>query len=341
MSGPRYDRFSDPAVLRRLLVAAHRRAHEARMTTARFAREVREGARLGVASLRLPPVPKPVSSKSGGGKEEVAVAILSDWQLGKKTPSYGSAVCEKRMARYAEKVVHLTRIQRAHHPVKRLHVWCLGDFVEGEMIFAGQQWLIDSSLNDQAIVNGPRILVNLIRRWLREFESIRVVCVPGNHGFIAGRNRREMHPETNADRMLYQVAQQLLHDEPRVSWRIAGGILEGGWYAVDDIGGHRTLLFHGDQIQGGLTTENHVKKLVLGWQTGAIKGGFDDAYLGHFHVIKRFSFGSTIVRVAGSPESDNAYAVRALGSVSRASQPLQFVVPGKGVSCSYDVWLDD
>lgn len=337
--GPNLDRLSDPIVLRKLLGAALRKAHEAKMSTDRFAEAVAEGARLGVSNLTIPPVPRPIPDKRSA-KEEVAVAVLSDWQLAKVTPTYNSKICEKRIAKFSEKVITLTRIQRAHHPVRRLHVWCLGDLCEGELVFPGQQWLLDASLNEQVIVAGPRILVNAIRRWLTEFESVHVTCVPGNHGFIGGRSRKEMHPNTNADRMLYQVAQQLLRDEPRVTWKIAGGLLEGGWYAIDDIGGYRTLLFHGDQIQGGLTTENHVKKLCLGWRNGAIKGSFDDAYLGHFHVRKLFSFGYMTVRVSGSPESDNAYAARSLGSVSRPSQPLMYVVPGFGPTCEYAVWLD-
>jgi hypothetical protein len=266
---------------------------------------------------------------------------LSDWQLAKVTPTYNSQVCEKRIALFAEKVIKLTRIQRSDHPVKRIQVWCLGDLIEGEMIFPGQSFLIDESLYDQTIETGPRILVNFVRTLLTEFDAVEMIVVPGNHGFLGGRAHKEMHPDSNGDRMLAGVARGLLSAEPRVTWKIAGGLLEGGWYARSDIGGYRTLLFHGDQIRGGLTTENHVKKLVLGWKSGAIRGGFHDAFLGHFHVVKKFTFNATTVRVSGSPESDNAYAVRSLGSVSRASQHLQFVKPGKGVTCEYTVYLDE
>jgi hypothetical protein len=336
---PDLDRFSDPAVLRRLLGDALRRAHEAKMSTERFASAVRDGVRLAVEGIRIPPVPRPRPDRRAK-KEEVANPVLADWQLAKVTPTYNSKVCERRVGLFAEKVIDLARIQRAHHPVRRAHVWALGDLVEGELIFPGQAWRLDDSLNGQTVENGPRIIVNFIRTLLTEFESVHVTAVPGNHGFLGGRNRKEMHPDSNADRMLYHVARQLLREEPRVTWTIAGGMLEGGWFALDDIGGYRTLLFHGDQIRGGLTTENHLKKLILGWKAGAIRGGFQDAYLGHFHVVKKFTFNATTVRVSGSPESDNAYAVQSLGSVSRPSQPLQFVRPGFGVTAEYSIWLD-
>lgn len=338
MSKVAIDRYSDPEVLRRLLGAALRARDSARMTADRHAKAVKDAVLEVLSDFHIDPVPAPAVDDRTKG-EEIAVAVLSDWQLAKKTSTYNSKVCEKRIEKFAQKVLRLTKIQRSDHPVKTCRVWCLGDLIEGELIFAGQAHLIDSSLYRQTIVDGPRILVNFIRTLLTEFDKIYVSVVPGNHGRFGGRQHRDYHPDTNADRMLAGVAQQVLHDEPRVTWNISEGLLEGGWYAIDDIGGYKTLLFHGDQIQGGLTTENHVKKLTLGWRAGAIRGGFNDAFLGHFHVVKKFTFGDVTVRVSGSPESDNAYAVRSLGSFSLPSQHLQFVKPGRGVTCEYTVWL--
>jgi len=334
------DRFSDPVVLKKLLDAALRERDKARMTAQRHAQVVAEAVQLALTSLEIKPVARPPKD-ARSKKPEVAVPVLSDWQLAKITKTYNSRVCERRVERFAEKVISLTRIQRSDHPVETAHVWCLGDLIEGELIFPGQSYLIDSSLYKQVIVDGPRILVNFVRAMLSEFQRVHVTVVPGNHGRLGGRQSKDYHPDTNADRMLAGVAMQVLRGEPRVTWNLAEGMVEGGWYAIDDIGGYRTLLFHGDQIQGGLTTENHVKKLVLGWKSGGLEGGFDDAFLGHFHVIKRFTFNETAVRVAGSPESDNAYAVRSFGSKSRPSQHLQFVKPGWGITAEYDCWLDD
>lgn len=335
-----YDRFNDPVVLRKLLAASELETERAKMTAQRHAEAVNKAVTLCLSGLKIPPVPKPKHDKRKHS-EEVANPWLNDLQLAKITKTYNSKICEQRIEEYAGKVLKLTRIQRADHPVRKCHIWCLGDLVEGELIFPGQSYLIDSSLYQQAIVDGPRILVNFIRAMLTEFDEVHVDVVPGNHGRFGGRQHKDYRPETNADLMVAGVAQQLLRDEKRVTWNIARDMLEGGWYVISDIGGYRTLLFHGDQIIGGLTTENHIKKLILGWKSGAIDGGFDDAALGHFHVVKRFTFNRSAVRVGGSPESDNAYAARSLGSVSRPSQHLQFIRPGKGVSCEYDVWLSD
>jgi len=333
------DRFSDPVILKRLLDAALRERDKAKMTARQHAAVVEQAVTLALSTMKIKPVPKPKADPRPRGAE-VAVAVLSDWQLAKITKTYNSKVCRRRIGLFAEKVMRLTEIQRSDHPVRELRVWCLGDLIEGELIFPGQSYRIDSSLYQQVIVDGPEILIDFVRQMLGFFDSVHVTVVPGNHGQLGGRQHRDYHPETNADRMLAGVARRVLRDERRLTWNLAENVIEGGWYAIDDIGGYKTLLFHGDQIQGGLTTENHLKKLIQGWRADAIDGGFDDAYLGHFHVRKLFSFNRTTVRVSGSPESDNAYAVRALGSRSRPSQPLQFVKPGTGVTAEYCVWLD-
>ena len=70
-----------------------------------------------VESVKYVPVPKPKFDRTTKD-EEVAVAIIADWQLAKITPDYNSQVCEERIYKFAEKIVQLTEIQRKDHPVK-------------------------------------------------------------------------------------------------------------------------------------------------------------------------------------------------------------------------------
>jgi hypothetical protein len=331
---PNEDAAELKATLRRTLILFEREKRKTEQLTNAVYSAVTDGIR----TLEIRPVPAPPRAKPGAGAGEVAVAGFSDLQLAKATPSYDSVICEKRIEEYAEKVMRLTDIQRSAHPVRRLHVWALGDIVEGELIFPGQAHLIDSSLYRQVTVDGPRIVCNFLRRMLSHFEQVHVTWVIGNHGSLGGRARRDYHPETNADRMLGRIVQQIMAGEDRLTWNIPEG-KEDSWYAVDDIGGYKTLLIHGDQIDGGLTTENGLRKKVLGWKSGGLGEPFDDVAMAHFHVVKKFTFNTTTVRVFGSPESDNGYAKRALATMSRPSQHLQFVKPGFGVTAEYTVWL--
>lgn len=292
------------------------------------------------------PTPKKDTRKAS---EEVAVAVLADWQLGKTTPDYNSAVCEKRIQQYADKVIHLTEIQRQDHPVRELRIWCLGDIVEGELIFPGQEFLIDSGLYRQVTVDGPRIMKGFINKMLEHFETITFTGVIGNHGSIGGKSRRNHDPETNADRMLYRIVQLMFENNPRIKFNIPDGRGDRYWYAIDSIGEYKSLLIHGDQF-GSLSSFYSFQKKVYGWKIGGIErkdregkliDSFDDVYFGHFHTPTKMTFNTVQCRISGSPESTNTYAIEVLGAVGRASQPLMFVHPVKGiVTAEYNCWLD-
>jgi len=294
------------------------------------------------SALELEPVDVPFY-QHGPGRAETAVAVLSDWQLAKVTPSYNSLVCEDRVRLYGDKVIRLANIQRADHPVKELHVWLLGDLVEGELIFPGQSHLIDASLYRQVVVDGPRILCDFLRKMLSNFERVHVTAVIGNHGRLGGRTSRDYNPESNADRMLYRIAQQLLAGEPRLTWDIPDGGGESKWFAIDRIGNYSCLMFHGNQINGGFAGFPFygLGKKVWGWASGAIKEPFKDVALGHWHQPTRITLNHITARVNGSTESDNGYAQEQLAAAGRPAQWLLFVEPDEGeVSAEYNVRLD-
>lgn len=286
-----------------------------------------------------PPVAAPKKDRRSSN-EEVAVAVISDWQLAKVTPDYDSPTCERRIQQFANKIVDLTNIQRADHPVKKIHVWALGDIVEGELIFPGQSFLIDGGLYRQVTVDGPRILKDFLNTLLENFEEVHFTGVIGNHGAIGGRGRRDHDPETNADRMLYRIMSLIFENEPRITFDIPDGRGEKHWYAIDRIGNYSSLLLHGDQFSG-LSAMYSFQKKVYGWKIGALGEDFDDVYSGHWHTPTKMTFNTIQVRVSGSPESTNTYASESLAAIGRPSQPLMFVHPEKGiVTAEYNCWLD-
>lgn len=313
---------------------------KARVSKEELAAAVYQAARDATLGLELSAIPKPVADRRTK-QPEVAVAVLSDWQLAKITASYSSDVCEQRIQRYADKVLRLTEIQRADHPVRELRIWCLGDIVEGELIFPGQAHLVDASLYRQVCISAPRILGDFVRRMLGAFDRVELTGVIGNHGALGGRARRDYNPTTNADRMVYRITAGLLEQEKRLKITIPDDERQRSWYAIDSIGTYRTLLFHGDQIKGGFAGYPWYafgKKLDR-WRH-ILPGSFHDSYSGHWHQVAKLPLNIFCHRGAGSTESDNEYAAEQLGGMSRPSQPLQFVVPDVGVSAEYTCFLD-
>lgn len=318
-----------------------RKLEQARVNREELVAAVYQAATDAARALALKPVPKPKVDKRKK-TPETAVAVLSDWQLSKTTPTYDSDVCEARIELYAEKIADLVEIQRADHPVNELRVWMLGDIIESELIFPGQTHLIDSSLYRQITVDGPRIAVTFLRHMLTLFDTIHVTAVIGNHGKLAGRSSRDQNPETNGDRMLYRICQQILANEPRITWNIPDGHSERNWYAIDQIGSYRSLLIHGDQFRGSSGMPWYgIQKKVGGWKMGAIEHDFDDVMFGHYHQPTRLTLNRVTARCSGSTESHNDYAMEQLAAVGQPSQWLLFVHPERGVTAEYVVWLNE
>jgi len=291
------------------------------------------------SNFELPKIKSPTIKSNKHNTPETAVAVFADWQMGKITPTYNTEVLEKRIELYTEKLLEITEIQRLHHNVDNLHVWLLGDIVEGEEIFAGQSHLIDSGLYRQVGINGPRILSKFLMTALENFKTVHVTGIIGNHGAVGGKMRKSHDPETNMDRLLYKILELMFVKEDRISFNIPDGKGERNWYAVDNIGNYSSLLIHGDQLPAPAQYYGYFKK-IMGWKDGAIPQHFDDVFMGHYHQQFKMTIGSSILRVSGSPESSNTYAQEYFSSMSRPCQHLMFVHPEHGITSEYSVWLD-
>lgn len=293
----------------------------------------------GIARLDIKPV-SPPRNLSRGRDEEIANPVLSDFQMGKRTPTYNSEICAERINLFGDKVIKLTDIQRSDHPVNIAHVHALGDIVEGEDIFPGQFAELETSLYRQ-IIDGVEVTADFLRRMLSDFEYVKFVGVIGNHGRLSKKGGETYNPESNMDRLVYKFTSMLFADEPRIEFYIPDGPGARNFYAVDNIGEYSVMLVHGDQFPVPTSGHGYVKK-VLGWKNSGIHEDFRDVLVGHYHQNSKMTIGNIILRIAGTPESDNHYASERLGVMGRPSQHLQFISPSKGiVTAEYDIWLDE
>lgn len=324
------------AELRRALQRSQRSVAKAKARTDDLVEAVYQAARdAAQASGRgTPSLPKPKADKRKT-KGEVALVHATDWQLGKRTADYSIETCAQRIDQVVEKVIHLTDIQRAHHPVRDCHLFLGGDMVEGITIFPGQAWEVEAHLFEQ-LFETSRIIERLVRNLLGQFETVSVTCEYGNHGRIGRKG--ENPAGDNIDRMAYRIAADRLHGEKRLTWRESSD-----WYQIAEIGNYRALLVHGDEIKsfGGNTPAFGILRKCNAWATGVVPE-FDDVYMGHFHtpMALTMSNGGRIF-VTGSPESENVYAAEFVAAKGRPSQRLHFVDPERGrVTAEYVLWLD-
>lgn len=295
---------------------------------------VYQAAREAAAAMNIKPVAEPKTDKRKAD-DETAILLLSDWQLGKITPTYNSDVAADRISELSDKVERLVQIQRAAHPVKELRIYLLGDLVEGEDIFPGQSHLIDASLYNQ-IFHGGEILANLVRKLATNFERVRVVGVIGNHGRLGRRGT--FHPESNADAMMYRIAAMAVKDQKNVEWVETISAGERAWFATDEVKGKTWFLFHGDQVSGGFAgfPWYGFGKKLQGWNMTVAR--FDYSAAGHFHTPTRMYLNGITHWSGGSTESSNTYAQEQLASAGEPCQWLLFQHES-GVTAEYLIRL--
>jgi hypothetical protein len=280
--------------------------------------------------------PKPILPKKDRRtkKAEVALIHATDWQLGKKTVSYDVATCDRRMEQLAEKVIRITNIQRADHPVREAVLLLGGDMVENVDLFPGQAFEIEAHLYDQ-LFETVRIIEKLVRTLSANFEKVRVVCEYGNHGRIG---KYGVNPKgDNIDRMSYRIAADRTASIPNVSWQMS----DAG-HQIFEIGNYRGLLVHGDEIRSfGGTPIFAIVKRFTSWSSGVMPD-FHEGFMGHYHVPLSLTLpNSARVYVTGSPESGSVYATETIGALGKPSQRLHFIDPEKAITTAeFVLWLD-
>lgn len=305
------------AALRKALIALDK----AKASRSELVAAVYQAAKDAACAATVSAVPAPPRDKRKADPE-VAVCLLADWQYGKLTPTYSTEVAAARLRKYTAKVQRLIELQRTHHPVTEARILLMGDLLEGELIFPGQAHRIDASLYRQ-LFDGAALLAEVVRGIAAVVPKVRVVGCIGNHGAIGGKGRREMHPESNADAMLYNVA-RLSCTDPRIDWQETIVTDERAWYATEEVMGRKWLIFHGDQIKGGsfgIPWYGFGKKL-LGYYSAVEP--FDYSASGHWHQAVRMTANAITHWGAGSTESGNTYAQEYLAS--GAQQPSQWLI---------------
>lgn len=333
---PSPEEFEGMEELRAALTRTQRQLRDAKAKSEQMVTAAYRGAKDAMLALgKVPTVPTP-KRDTRKRQAEVALMHLTDWQGGKRTPSYDRDVMRTRVMRYMDRVQEITDVQRKDHPVRDAVIMFGGDMVEGCLIFPGQAFEIDGTLFDQW-TTVSRLVVDVVRRALSMFERVTVIGEWGNHGRLGSR-RGELARHDNLDRMVYGMARALLLPHPRLIWEDSGDDVQ-----KVEIGAYRAVLFHGDEVgRGGFASPMTIVRHVTQWQSGAFGWPFRDAYLGHFHTHAEWPLpnGDGSVYQTGSSESDNRYAGVMLASQAKPSQRLHFIHPKAGrTTAVYKVWL--
>ena len=343
----------DPQVaeLRKALLSTQKQLADVKKKKDDFTAAVVQAAHNAMLSYGPVPSITPPKKDTRTKRAEVALLHSTDWQLGKQTLTYDTKECERLVKQSVEKTIRIANIQRADHPVKEIYLMLGGDIVENTTIFPSQVYEVDSDVMSQ-FVEASRILIDIVRTLLANFEKVTVICEPGNHGRVGKLG--ELPKDVNWDKLTYMFAGLALKDEKRLTWQMTKEDIQRV-HIPDPTGksnGYKALLIHGDEIRWG--TASTIVRFADRWKSGAYKffdevdkitKGFDfrDLYIGHFHQHQSWNManGEGSVFMSGAVETGNRYARDLLASNGEPSQRLHFVDPERGrVSAEYRLWLD-
>uniref|UniRef100_A0A6H2A2U1 Calcineurin-like phosphoesterase n=1 Tax=viral metagenome TaxID=1070528 RepID=A0A6H2A2U1_9ZZZZ len=262
--------------------------------------------------------------------EEDIIIVRTDAHAGKKTESYSIPIYQKRTDYCLNKVMTVIEL---HRPIKRAHIFYLGDGVQGENIYQGSnvsdtECGVWEQIHDYATPTEARFILSIAQG----VEEVEVDCVWGNHG----KYGREATIKANWDNFLYKDIANALSKQNNVKVN-----LPTQFYQLVNIRGYLFFLFHGNQVRAtaGLPLFALKRKLQ---EWFAYVGGFNYAYGGHFHTWGADTINSVADYQLCPPlVTGDEWAVEVVG---RASMPIQLcfgVHPKIGRTWEYKLFTDD
>jgi hypothetical protein len=276
-------------------------------------------------------------SKGKSKDNEEAVLLLSDLQIGHKTPSTSATIIAHRMERLATSLIKIVKIHNQAYPVKKLNIFMLGDCIQSEAVgFKVSLDELELTLMDQ--IFGDKGAVTLISNFLETVypyfpDGIHCYCVFGNHG----NQGRFASTTTNWDSIVYKTLETRFSKYIRIHWYVE----DKNFYQKVKIFNKTFLIVHGDQIPMWMNIPWYGQtQRAMRWQ-GSLPGDlFNYMCVGHFHIPARYMWNNVEIIANGCFVSEDAWVIQKMGMSTVPAQVLFGVHPRKGVTWHYTLKLD-
>ncbi|MCK9569846.1 hypothetical protein M0R72_12960 [Candidatus Pacearchaeota archaeon] len=282
--------------------------------------------------INLPPVELKVYKHEKSRSPETQILHLTDNHDGEITPSYNHEIYQKRLDHLFQSTLRITELHRNMYPVNDLEIFVTGDMIHGENPHQGAKvGNIDKGAQQQIFELSLPTLTSFILSCKQEFKTVKLRCVPGNHG----RYSREAPATSNWDLILYKALASVLKPydiEVEVS---------DSFYLLVTVQGSKFFLFHGDQCKASMGVPYFsLTKKVMSWYV--TYDGFDYAVCGHFHKDDFLRISSKCKLFMGaSTVTDDSFTQEIIGTSSVPCQWTWGVHKSKGVTWAYSLVVDD
>lgn len=183
--------------------------------------------------------------------------------------------------------------------VEEVVLGLFGDHIDGENVYSNHKANIKEFVREQ-IKTVSSTYLNQIQKLSDEFEHVKIVTVPGNHGNLGKGSI------TNADDIVFdQIDMGLgLLDIDNVSMEYSNGS-----YISFDVRGHNAYARHGQDALKHASTSSGDNR----WMNWKEESGFAVAYHGHYHQLRLEPVGHGQVFQCGTPVPPSMF-VDSIGS---------------------------
>lgn len=313
----------------------------------------------------LPPVPERIHATRredmGFDTPQEMVALFSDLHYGSEIDrrvaaglaEYNMDIARERLVRWRDGQLRFAQQDQFLLSVDTLHLFALGDDLEGHgQMFGTQALQMNQALGFQVVSfvdDMSRVLPELLQR----YKHIKVYKVPGNHGRISARSK-DAYPPDNAELFAWQMIAERMRSLTGGEWRTSeNGIrcLEGG--AIDfyitpaelmlvTILGWNFAARHGHGLRNLMTTYVGVQDNK--YRLNSIVGEVINYYVfAHHHFPQEVEAeirGATIGNGCFvGPSLLSLYGSRAAANLP--SQELWLMHPSKGVTTRHRITLGE
>ena len=243
--------------------------------------------------VALPAVPAQVLAtrreEMGFDTPQEGVALFSDLHYYSRIDrraanglaEYNIDIARDRLARWRNGVLRFTQMSQLVVEVDTLHLFALGDDLEGHgHMFESQALQMSESIMFQ-VLGFVEDMTEAVLGLLARYKHVKIYKVPGNHGRVATRARGAYTPD-NFETMAWQIIGERLRAATGGEWRTTENgvrVLEGGridlyvhtgFFAAVSVMGKLVLARHGHGLKGlrstytGAENSKHRMNAIIG-----------------------------------------------------------------------------
>lgn len=297
-----------------------------------------EAVRAAVIPLPSTATPRIPKTKTNF-KPQTVIQDMGDMQLGslvefKDTGGlcvYNTAEFNNRADRFVDSHYEVVEIQRRGGiPLNKLNLHVLGDIAQGEDVFPGQGFKIDTLLMDQVFQLGWEVIERILLPLAANYEEVEIFAVPGNHGKQGKKGQASRL--TNWDYIIYWFWREKMRNIKHVKFYIS----QSPFLLYDLYPGQTHALIHGNQARGWMGFPYYGVDRMLHKLTSLTGRYITYLHHGHHHQpsIQDTHIGKKIGN--GSFEGGSDYSVNDL---LVANTPQQFICGATDKGLTWEHWL--